>query len=40
MYTILINFFPNLLLPCEREDRLYDVNKKNRSILQTINNWF
>ncbi len=33
-------FHPILLLPCEREDRLYDVNKNIEASLLAINNWF
>ena len=33
-------FHPIFLLPCEREDRLYDVNKNIEASLLAINNWF
>ena len=33
-------FHPIFLLPCEREDRLYDVNKNIDASLIAINNWF
>ena len=33
-------FNPIFLLPCEREDRLYDVNKNIEASLLAINNWF